>query len=201
MKPVIEMEHQQVVEFVTQFPFAILMTEDLQVTHLPLVLMQTSENAMILMGHLARNNPQLKQLEGAKVKAVFNQPHAYISPYWYQAAPNVPTWNYAVVHLSGTASICDNDDMQLGMDALLKQMEPKLLHDENYISAGYRQKLSNAIRGIRIEVDVVESRVKLGQHKPNAQQLGVATSLAQSSSLEAQGLIAYMQQIGLGLGQ
>lgn len=201
MKPVIEMDHQQVVDFVTQFPFAILISEDLQITHLPLVLMQATENSLVLMGHLARNNPQLKQLDGANVKAVFNQPHAYISPYWYQAAPNVPTWNYAVVHLSGTASICDNDDMQLGMDTLLKQMEPKLLSDEIYIAADYRQKLSNAIRGIRIDVSHVGSRVKLGQHKPAQQQQGVAASLAQSSSLEAQGLLAYMQQIGLGLGQ
>lgn len=43
------------------------------------------------------------------MKIIFNGPHGYISPAWYQpASDNVPTWNYAIVHALGRFEVFDN---------------------------------------------------------------------------------------------
>ena len=39
---------------------------------------------------------------GQEVLAIFEGPHAYISPSWYEDAVSVPTWNYAAVHAYGS---------------------------------------------------------------------------------------------------
>ena len=49
-------------------------------------LVEQREGQLVLQGHLARANPQLKEMEGAaEALAVFAGPHAYISPSWYEA--------------------------------------------------------------------------------------------------------------------
>ena len=40
--------------------------------------------------------------------ALFQGPHAYISPSWYTVQPSVPTWNYAVVHAYGVPRIIED---------------------------------------------------------------------------------------------
>jgi len=64
---------------------------------------------LLLQAHLARGNPQLADLaEGGEALAIFEGPHAYISPTWYQSGPAVPTWNYATVHAYGAARTIDD---------------------------------------------------------------------------------------------
>ena len=41
---------------------------------------------------------------GAEALAIFQGPHAYVSPRWYASEPNVPTWNYIAVHATGVLS-------------------------------------------------------------------------------------------------
>jgi len=47
-------------------------------------------------------------LPSADVMVLFQGPHAYVSPSWY-LAPGVPTWNYVVAHVYGTAQILADD--------------------------------------------------------------------------------------------
>src|ERR1051326_3413692 len=71
----------------------------LMASHLPLLYEPHAGGRGRLLGHLARNNPQLKDLgNGREALAIFHGPHAYVSPTWYATQPSVPTWNYAVVH-------------------------------------------------------------------------------------------------------
>jgi transcriptional regulator len=68
------------------------------VSHLPFLFEKDAATPGKLIGHMARANPQWQHLaQGQTVLAVFQGPHAYVSPTWY-AAQGVPTWNYAVVH-------------------------------------------------------------------------------------------------------
>ena len=72
-----------------------------EIAHLPLLV---KEGPLRIEGHVARQNPLARLVEaGAPLTAVFHGPHAYVSPRFYRTAPNVPTWNYAVVHASGPA--------------------------------------------------------------------------------------------------
>ena len=72
-------------------------------SHLPLVLTKNDKNESEIFGHMARLNPQWQQMQKAgQCTAIFHGPHAYISPAWYPPSlGNVPTWNYAVVHVQG----------------------------------------------------------------------------------------------------
>jgi transcriptional regulator len=51
---------------------------------------------------MARPNPQWRAFsQDREVLVIFQGPHTYVSPSWYVTEPNVPTWNYAVVHAYG----------------------------------------------------------------------------------------------------
>src|SRR5690242_7127290 len=69
------------------------------VAHLPFVLDRARGPHGTLRAHVARANPMRHALDrGAPMLALFQGPHAYISPGWYASRDDVPTWNYAVVH-------------------------------------------------------------------------------------------------------
>ncbi len=75
--------------------------DGLEATHCPILFDPDAPDRMI--GHLARPNPHWRRIaDGARVLAVFRGPDAYISPTVYVAEPDVPTWNYAAVHVHGT---------------------------------------------------------------------------------------------------
>ncbi len=85
--------------------FGVLVTHGpsgLLATHLPFLLDADRGPKGTLISHLARANPQWKDVEaGAEVLVIFSGPDAYISPLWYREDPDVPTWNYAAVHVYG----------------------------------------------------------------------------------------------------
>lgn len=79
------------------------------VTHLPFLIERYGNSQGRLLGHMARANPQWQHFSsGSEVVAIFQGPHAYISPSWY-ASPGVPTWNYAVVHLRGIPRLIEDE--------------------------------------------------------------------------------------------
>src|SRR5690554_3732754 len=64
--------------------------------------------------HLAIANPQWREFEdGAEVLIVFQGPQAYITPAWYPSKRDhdktVPTWNYVIVQVRGTAQTVEDD--------------------------------------------------------------------------------------------
>ncbi|MGO4891340.1 FMN-binding negative transcriptional regulator [Flavobacterium sp. W21_SRS_FM6] len=188
-------------QFIAQFGFALLISEDLQITHLPLCLVADEGRYGTLYGHVAKANPHWKVLDNAVVKAVFNGPHSYISPSWYANGPAVPTWNYAAVHSKGRASLLDEAGLIHSIHLLVRQYEPALLANQELMPLDYQHKLANAIVGFKIEIDHIEGKHKLGQHKSTADQQGTAAGLARSQHIDAKALLAYMRQTGLGLGQ
>lgn len=125
--------------------------------------------------HLARNNPQLSQLNGAEVTVIIQGPHAFVPASCYQQQPAVSTWNYALVELKGTARLLDAEQTL----ALVRKQEahsaPTMLQ-----AADYQQKLVKAIVGIEINLSQVTGRFKLSQNKPKAEQQAVIAHLQQT---------------------
>uniref|UniRef100_A0A486XM31 Transcriptional regulator n=1 Tax=Rheinheimera sp. BAL341 TaxID=1708203 RepID=A0A486XM31_9GAMM len=125
--------------------------------------------------HLARNNPQLSQLDGAPVTVIIQGPHAFVPASCYQQQPAVSTWNYALVELKGTARLLDNEQTL----ALVRQQEthsaPAMLQ-----AADYQQKLVKAIVGVEISLSSVTGRFKLSQTKAPAEQQAVIAHLQKS---------------------
>jgi transcriptional regulator len=165
-------------------------------THLPLLLRESALSPYgTLVGHVARANPQWRHFAaGSEALVIFQGPHSYISPSWYQATPAVPTWNYVTVHAYGRPQI--NDDaawLSAQLQELIDtyeatQPEPwsGALPDE------YRHKQMQAIVGFELPITRLEGKFKLGQNRAPADQQGVYAALRQSASPTAQQLAQLM---------
>jgi transcriptional regulator len=138
-------------------------------THLPFLLDRDRGPNGTLLGHLARENPhRAALLSGAPSLAIFQGPHAYISPSWYLTHPSVPTWNYLAVHAYGRPKpIEDASGLRALLTRLVAQHEAK---DSNWrMEALPESFLAGMLRGIigfEIEVERLEGKAKMSQNRP-----------------------------------
>ena len=98
-------------DFIRRHGFATLVTHGeggLVASHLPLLLDADAGPQGVLLGHMARANPQWRSVAGQAL-AVFHGPHAYISPAWYGSHGTVPTWNYVAVHAHGDVHLVEDE--------------------------------------------------------------------------------------------
>ena len=74
-------------------------------TPLPLLLDASEGEMGTLYGHVAKANPQWKEIPVGEALAIFMGPDAYVTPSWYENkgldGKVVPTWNYVAVHTYG----------------------------------------------------------------------------------------------------
>jgi transcriptional regulator len=140
----------------------------LHVSHIPFVL-EREGDAIRLLGHVARANPQWEALEGAQhVVAIFQGPHAYVSPSWYANHPSVPTWNYAVAHAHGSARLMDEaelHDLLMRLSAIYEAGNPKPWRMSE-LPADYVGTMLKSIVGFAIDVERLEGKFKLSQNRP-----------------------------------
>lgn len=175
---------EQLQSFIEQYSFATLVnTVDGHpfATHLPFLLDISTSAHGTLLGHMARANPQWQAFEGGQeVLAIFQGPHAYISPSWYETAPAVPTWNYATVHVYGVPRIIeDGERLAALVDRLTTVYESGMPQPwPGDIPVDFKQKLLKAIVGFVIDITRIEGKFKLGQNRPLADQQAVAQRLA-----------------------
>lgn len=180
-------ETAKLVELMRQNSFATLITHDGSspfASHVPLLYEPGPGAHGKLLGHVALANPQWKHFShGHEALAIFHGPHGYISPTWYQSRPEVPTWNYAVVHA-------------YGVPALITEQEPlwKLLRQtisfyessqpqpwDGNLPAEYRERLMKAIVGFEIPITRIEGKFKLGQNRLPADAQGAIRALEKSN--------------------
>ena len=164
-------------------PFATLITiadGEPFVSHLP-VLYQRDTGGILLQGHWARANPQWRH--GGEAKLILQGPHAYISPSWYpdkETAARVPTWNYAVAHLSGLLEIIEDEgDLAAIVSELTANHEADVGSDWRFEFE--REDLRSQLRGIvgfRLRPTRIQVKFKLSQNHPQANIRSVAEHLA-----------------------
>jgi len=165
-------------EIIHRYNFATLITvkDDLPViSHLPFL--YQAERSM-LFGHMARANPQWRTFRPEKdVLVIFQGPHAYVSPRWYQPQPdNVPTWNYAVVHVHGTPKVVQ--DETAAYEVMLSLVAR---HDPDWklsLSDQDRREMMREIVVFEIEVKKLEAKFKLSQNRPEGDAEHVAEELS-----------------------
>ena len=152
----------------------------LEVSHVPFLL-EHSESGLSLLFHLARANPQGKSLAGAsEVLAIFEGPHAYVSPGWYEHHPAVPTWNYAVVHARGPVEAMDEAQLRSLLGRLSEVYEsgrPKPWRMSD-LPEDYTQGMLRALAGFTMRVERLEGKFKLSQNRPGCDAERVADALS-----------------------
>jgi len=168
-------------------PFGMLVTAPEGVpfvSHLPFIFERPAGTQGKLRGHMARANPQWQHFSiGSEVLAVFQGPHAYVSPSWY-SSPGVPTWNYAVVHLRGKPRLIESEsELEALVERLTHVYESHMPSPWKPNLAGERRaKLLNMIVGFEIEVTDIQAKFKLSQNRPLEDQQSVVEKLGQSSN-------------------
>jgi transcriptional regulator len=183
---------------------AVLVThgeQGLQASHIPLLLDTEQGPNGTLYGHLAKANPQWKELQnGAEAMVIFAGADAYVSPGFYPAKAEhgkvVPTWNYVAVHAYGTAEVFSDPDRLLKLvSALTDRHEASRAHPWKVADApaDYIDGMLRAIVGFALPIERLEGKRKLSQNRSAADIAGVREGLAASPDAQDQALAHLMR--------
>ena len=146
-----------------------------------------------LRGHLARGNPQWREIEASitaggnragEALAIFDGPDAYVSPAWYEekqlTGKVVPTWNYVTIQAHGTLTTRHDPEWLIPhVGRLVARHEagrpdPWALTDapEDYVRTQAR-----AIVGLELRITRLEAKAKLSQNRSDADIEGAIRGL------------------------
>lgn len=179
-------------------PFATIVmhgNDGLVANHVPLELVSDTS----LHGHVARGN-ELAKADGAEVLVIFHGVDGYVSPSWYpskhETGREVPTWNYAVIHVHGRLRVVED---QAWLRQLLERLtdrhetsQPKPWHVSD-APEDHIEKMLRLIVGIDIAIDRIEGKFKLSQNHPDANRAGVLKGLAERNGRRDAELAELMQ--------
>ena len=151
-------------------------------THLPFLVYPDGEHGT-LISHMACANEQWTDFaRGDEALVIFQGQHAYISPSWYEAHPNVPTWNYVAVHAYGAPRVIE-DEVRIRdtLRALVDKHEAGF--DEPWpmdLPEEYVRKMARGIVAFEVPIARLEGKFKLSQNRSARDWDGVVTALAGS---------------------
>ena len=196
-------ELSQLHELILATRLAILVTHGesgLQASHVPVLLHCEQGSNGTLYGHLAKANPQWRDLQaGAEALVIFAGADAYVSPGFYPSKAEhgkvVPTWNYVAVHAYGTAEVfSDPHRLRDLVGALTDRHEsgraqPWTIDDA---PAEYIDSMLKAIVGFALPIQRLEGKRKLSQNRSPADAAGVRNGLAASLDPQDQTLARLM---------
>lgn len=155
--------------------------DGLLASHIPVLL---SDDGMTLDLHLVRSNPIMRELDTPKpVLLCINGPDGYISPDWYGALDQVPTWNYAIVQLRGTLEKLDHGTMHDMLDRQSAHFENQMTKTPWTTAKMTPEVLEKMMRQIvpcRMTITDVQSTFKLNQNKPDDVRLRAADEMERS---------------------
>ena len=181
-------------EFINRNSFATLVsTVDGKAfaTHLPLLFERARSAHGTLLGHVARANPHWHAFDGRQeALAIFQGPHAYVSPSWYATSPAVPTWNYTAVHVYGVPQVIDDDRAFSDLlDRLIAFYEAGMPRPwPGVLPADFRANLMRGIVGFTMEIERIEGKFKLSQNRSHEDQRRVVERLEMSADPVAKAL-------------
>jgi transcriptional regulator len=165
-------------------------------SHMPMLLQADAGPHGTLVGHMARANPQWRDFAPEQeVLTIFQGPHAYVSPSWYETELSVPTWNYAVVHAYGTPRVIeDHAELYDILKATVQMYEAPFEQPWPFdLPEDFVDKMMRAIVGFAIPITRLEGKYKLSQNRPLADQQRVVEALYQQGDELSTGTAALMR--------
>ncbi len=172
------------------------------VTHLPLHLIEQgdAQDSWTLLGHVAKPNPHWKYLQARPEALVtFLGPQAYMSPKVYPDLARVPTWNYLAVHCRVSAQLIEEPAAK---DRLLKKLigdhEPTYAKQWIDLGTEYQHKMLMGIVAFELKVTLLECKIKINQHRPEAYEKMLA--LYEQGNPDEQALARWMRELAKGSG-
>ncbi len=144
-------------------------------SHVPFVI-----DSATLSFHIPRSNPIGRALRDGPAEAlmIVSGPDAYVSPDWYGAADQVPTWNYVAVHIRGALSLAPQDALRGHLDRLSAVNEERLRPKTPWTMAKNQpetlDKLMRALLPLHMQIRDIDATWKLNQNKDDAARCGAA---------------------------
>lgn len=178
--------------------------EGLIANSVPFVLDAAASKLGALKVHLARANPQWRDLqEQPEALVVFQGRDHYITPSWYatkwETGKVVPTWNYAMVQAKGRAKVMDDAWLARQIEELTQTLEGR--RDQPWAvgdaPADFIAMQRRAIVGIEIEIRDIKGKWKVSQNRPAADRAGVVAGLEALGDADSLAMAALVRKAGL----
>lgn len=156
----------------------------LEISHIPFTIRSYDESTreILLIGHMAKQNDQVAQLEKTgEATVVFRSSYdSYISAAWYESKKEhhkvVSTWDYAALHCDCEVRVIrDDPQWMLGMLEETTGNYEGMRNGDNLIEerwkvsdapTEYINALMKGIVGLEVKVKAFKSKVKANQNKP-----------------------------------
>ena len=147
--------------------------------------------------HLSSRNALTGALvAGGAALAIVMGDDANVSPDWYAAADQVPTWNYVSVEVEGPIRVTSRDETRRMLDDLSLHFEARLAPKPPWTRAKMRvetfEAMLGAITGFEMTVERLEGTMKLSQNKPADEVRRVTARLAERPDAGSQAISALM---------
>jgi transcriptional regulator len=172
--------------------------------HLPVQTLDEPAPLGCIRGHVARANPLWRDYcAGTQALAIFQGPQIYISPSFYPSKAKtgqvVPTWNYAVVHASGTLRfIQDAGWLRDFVSGLTTTHEaPRTLPWKiDDAPTPYIDKMLSLIVGFEFSITTLSGKWKVSQNRSQSDREGVIRNLQNAPDADSREMAALVAASG-----
>jgi len=203
-------DREAIAEIFRSHDFAILVTagpEGLEATHLPLLHEPDPAGAGHgrLLGHLARGNGQCRALErlaeeGGEALAIFQGPHAYVSPTWYgESGPvTVPTWNYIALHAYGRPRLhVTPEQTHAVLERLVTRQEAALPEPWTMARMDEAQtlRMQRGVLAFELPIARLDAKAKLSQNRTPDQRSSLEAVSRTSPHGDTRALAEWMKRL------
>jgi transcriptional regulator len=166
-------------------------------SHVPLLLDPDAGPYGMLVGHLAKANPQATAAPIGEALVIYTGPDAYITPSWYATKREhgrvVPTWNYVAIHAYGTLEVFDDAER---LHALVSRLtahketpraEPWAVTDA---PARFIDGQLKGIVGFALPIARLQGKWKMSQNRSPEDRAGVVAGLQQEGEETVAGIVS-----------
>ena len=174
-----EEDQKEIVEFLKSNGFPALVSQHegkLVATHLPVEILENPDGTLTILGHMSRANPQWKTFGEQEVLLIFQGAHTYVSPRWYNH-PNVPTWNYLIVHVYGTVRMVEGEELYTLLSQLVQKHEVNSGYSLEALPADLVEKEIKGVAGFALQVTRIDAASKLSQNRDDESYASIVTQL------------------------
>ena len=182
-------------------PWATIMSaaEDGLVASHYVVMLDEDRGDLTVVGHVGRPDDAIHGMGERELLVVFQGPHGYVSPGWYDAeTPSVPTWNYTAVHLAGVPEVLSTEENLRVLDRLVEAFESRMPDPrgmwERPNDEAFVRRLEAGTVGFRLTPTRVVAKRKLSQNKDAATVENVIAHLEGDGAYANPALAAEMRR-------
>lgn len=191
-------DKSEAIAFMRRFSFGLIITAKNGfpvATHLPVVIREENDK-IVLASHYAKANSQWEEIPSGKTLVVFNEPHAYISPKYYEKKLNVPTWNYLAVHAYGNGYILKKDEDALRiLESMIDNYDAAYKNQWNGLPMEYKLKMIKGIVAFEIQVSELIGKKKLSQNKTENERNTIISAFENSESENVREIAEFMKRL------